>query len=293
MPTRTVLRPARQWLTRGRAWPLMERPVVLGVLNVTPDSFSDGGQFLAPPDAIARGRALLAEGADLIDVGGESTRPGAAPVPVSEELRRVVPVVEALAAEGAAVSIDTTKSAVARAALAAGAVAVNDISAGQFDPGVPRVAAEHGAGYIAMHMRGTPQTMQDDPEYTDVVDEVFGFLERRAAELEALGLPREGIALDPGIGFGKRPHHSLALIGQAGRLVALGQPVCLGVSRKSFIGHLTGAMAGERLPGTLAACLWAWSQGVQILRVHDVAALRQAAAVWQAAARAGEADADD
>lgn len=282
MATRTVHRPASLWVTRGRRWDLTARPLVLGVVNVTPDSFSDGGRFLRAEDAIAHGRRLSEEGADLIDVGGESTRPGAAPVAETEELRRVMPVVEALAALGVAVSIDTAKAGVARRALEAGAVVVNDISAGRFDADLPGVAAACGAGYIAMHMRGTPPTMQDAPEYADVVGEVQGFLEERAQALTRAGLAREAIAIDPGIGFGKTVEHNLALLRHLSRLVEMGWPVAVGVSRKSFIGRLTGdPPPGERLPGSLAAALWAVLQGVHILRVHDVAATRQALTVWQ------------
>ena len=208
----TVIHPAVAWAARDRRWALRERALLMGVLNVTPDSFSDGGRFLDADAAVARGMQMVEEGADLIDVGGESSRPGAEPVSADEEIRRTEPVVQALAEAGAAVSIDTTKAAVARVALAAGAVAVNDISAGRLDEGLPAVAAEFGAGYVAMHMRGTPQTMQIDPRYEDVVAEVVSFLEERAEALERTGVRRESIALDPGIGFGKTSGHNLTLL---------------------------------------------------------------------------------
>ncbi len=256
----------------------------MGVLNVTPDSFSDGGRFLDADAAVARGMQMVEEGADLIDVGGESSRPGAEPVSADEEIRRTEPVVQALAEAGAAVSIDTTKAAVARVALAAGAVAVNDISAGRLDEGLPAVAAEFGAGYVAMHMRGTPQTMQIDPRYEDVVTEVVSFLEERAEALERAGVRRESIALDPGIGFGKTSGHNLTLLAHIDRLVELGRPVVIGCSRKSLIGDLTGAAVDRRLPGSLAAHLWAWQRGVQVLRAHDVAETAQALTLWQAIA---------
>lgn len=282
MGTKTVIRPANAWVTRGRRWSLTDRPLLMGILNVTPDSFSDGGQFLGPERAIARGHEMVAQGADLIDVGGESTRPGAEPVPAAEEIRRTEPVVTALAEEGITVSIDTTKSEVAREALAAGAAVINDISAGVFDAGLPEAAAEFGAGYVAMHMQGRPQTMQQNPRYTDVVGEVLSFLEERAEALESAGMVREAIALDPGIGFGKTAGHNLTLLAHVHRLVELGRPVVVGCSRKSLIGQLTGAPVDGRLPGSLAAHLWAWQRGVQVLRVHDVAETTQALAMWQA-----------
>jgi dihydropteroate synthase len=284
MAKRTVIRPARQWITRGRNWPLEDRPLLMGVLNVTPDSFSDGGQFADPRAAIAHAERMIAEGADLIDVGGESSRPGAAPVDADEEIRRIRPIVEALAESEIPVSIDTAKAAVARVALAAGALVVNDVSAGRSDPSLPRVAAEHGAGYIAMHMRGEPRTMQDAPQYRDVVAEVAEELEAWAEAIEAAGVAREAIAIDPGIGFGKDLEHNLQLLGHLDQILTLGRPVAVGCSRKSFIGRLTGAEAGERLPGTIAAHLFAWARGAQILRVHDVVAARHSLTVWQAIA---------
>ena len=289
MATRTVTRPASQWIARDRQWALSERPILMGVINVTPDSFSDGGRFPDPEAAVAHGLALIGQGANIVDVGGESSRPGSEPVPAEEELNRTIPVVEGLVAQGAAVSIDTTKAAVGEAALAAGACIVNDISAGRLDSALPATAAQHGAGYIAMHMQGTPKTMQSAPEYEDVVAEVCAFLEERVEALTAAGIARGAIAVDPGIGFGKTLDHNLALLARIDRLVDLGLPVVIGCSRKSFIGNVTGAETGDRLPGTLAAHLWAWARGVQILRVHDVAEARQAAAVWQAIHAGGQA----
>ena len=243
----------------------------MGIVNVTPDSFSDGGRFLAPEAAIAHARELVAAGADLLDVGGESSRPGAAPVPEAEELRRVIPVVEALAGElRVPISIDTAKPAVARAALAAGASVVNDIAAHRTDPAMSRLVAETGAGYVCMHMRGTPSTMQDGPEYRDVVAEVQAFFATQLARLRGQGVGAEQVVLDPGIGFGKTPKHNLQLLGALGRLGEAGRPLLVGVSRKSFISATTGVPLERRLPGSLAGAAWAVSQGVQILRVHDV-----------------------
>jgi dihydropteroate synthase len=261
----------------------------MGIINVTPDSFSDGGRFIDPEAAVAHGLALMEQGADILDIGGESTRPGSDSVTEEEELRRVMPVVENLVSQGAAVSIDTSKSSVGAAALAAGACIVNDVSAGRFDAALPTAAAEHGAGYIAMHMQGNPTNMQAAPKYEDVVAEVCAFVEERAEALGRAGIPREAVAVDPGIGFGKALEHNLALLAHIDRLVDLGMPVVVGCSRKSFIGKIADAEVDERLPGTLAANLWAWARGVQVLRVHDVAEARQAIAVWQAIHAGGQA----
>lgn len=261
-----------------------ERPLVMGVLNVTPDSFSDGGRFLDPAAAIERGREILAEGASVIDVGGESTRPGADPVPVDVELARVIPVIEALAGEGR-ISVDTTKPEVARAAVAAGATLINDISASLHE-----VAAETGAGWVAMHMRGTPATMQQAPRYDDVVGEV---VEHLAARIE---LGREAgideIWIDPGIGFGKTAAHNLALLRRLDRLVDLGAPVLVGTSRKAFLGRILGASddgtdladatptpVEDRLEGSLTTATWAMVQGARMVRAHDVLATVHAAQV--------------
>jgi len=252
--------------------------VVMGVVNVTPDSFSDGGRFLDPGAAIAHGRALRADGADVLDVGGESTRPGAAPVAAEEESARVVPVVEALA-PGGAVSVDTTKLAVAEAALGAGATWVNDVSAFRFDPALAGLVADRGATCCLMHMRGAPRTMQDDPRYDDVVADVKAFLAERLAFAVREGVAEERIWLDPGIGFGKTAEHNLELLRRLGELVDLGRPVLVGTSRKSFLGRLTGREVGDRLPGTIATNVLALAAGARGFRVHDVAAVRDALAV--------------
>jgi dihydropteroate synthase len=253
------------------------RPRIMGVVNVTPDSFSDGGRFLDHDAAIARGRAVVAEGADWVDVGGESTRPRADPVPVDEELRRVVPVVEALAADGIAVSIDTRKAEVARAAVAAGARMVNDVSAT-----LGEVAAEAGAGFVAMHMLGDPRTMQDEPAYDDVVADVRDFLVARADAARAAGIAEGDVWIDPGIGFGKTLAHNLALLANIDVLVATGYPVLVGTSRKTMLGTLAArADAGgsgavppptDRLEGSVATAAWCLMRGAAMVRAHDVAA---------------------
>jgi len=240
----------------------------MGIVNVTPDSFSDGGRFLDSEAAIAHARRLREEGAAILDVGGESTRPGAEPVPEDEELRRVVPVIEALDGD---ISIDTTKAAVARAALAAGATIVNDVSAFRFDPAIAAVTAEAGAGCVLMHMLGEPRTMQADPRYGDVVSEVKAFLEERLAFAVAEGVPEQRVWLDPGIGFGKTVEHNLELLARLGEIVAIGRPVVIGASRKSFLGKLTGRQTDERLAGTIATTIIAYERGARIFRVHDVA----------------------
>ena len=256
------------------------RPLVMGVINVTPDSFSDGGQFSSTDAAVAHGRTLLAEGADWLDVGGESTRPGAAPVDEIVELRRVIPVVEALAAEGAQVSIDTRKPAVARAAVAAGATLLNDVGGHN-----GHVAAELGVAWAAMHVQGEPATMQDDPRYADVVAEVLADLVGRADTAIAAGVPE--VWIDPGIGFGKTHAHNLSLLAHLDAFVATGHPVLVGTSRKGFLGRLLGdsdgtdAPAGldDRLEGSLATATWAMANGARMVRVHDVRATAHAALV--------------
>ena len=257
----------------------------MGVLNVTPDSFSDGGLFLDRDAAVAHGEELAADGAEILDVGGESTRPGAAPVDLDEELLRVVPVIEDLASRvGARLSVDTTKGEVARRALNAGATIVNDVSAFRFDPGLAGIAAEAGADCCLMHMLGEPRTMQESPEYEDVVSEVKSFLEERMAFAVSEGIPEERIWLDPGIGFGKALDHNLELLRRLDEIVALGRPVVIGTSRKSFLGRITGRPEDQRLPGTIATNLLAWQRGASIFRVHDVRevgdALRVAAATF-------------
>jgi dihydropteroate synthase len=245
-------------------------PLVMGVLNVTPDSFSDGGTWLGPEAAVAHGLALVAEGADVVDVGGESTRPGAQPVEEAEERRRVLPVVEALAPH-VRVSVDTRKAGVAEAAIEAGATLVNDVSASLHE-----VAAAGGAGWVAMHMQGQPATMQDAPHYDDVVSEVRDFLVARAEAATAAGVKE--VWIDPGIGFGKTLAHNLALLRHLRALVATGLPVVVGTSRKGFIGALTGdAPVDDRREGSLATATWALAQGAGMVRVHDVAPTVQAA----------------
>ena len=272
-------------LADGRRLAFRDRPLVMGIVNVTPDSFSDGGRFADAGAAVAHGLALAAAGADILDVGGESTRPGAEPVPADEELRRVLPVVEALAGAGHVVSIDTRKAAVARAAIAAGAAIVNDVSAGTHDPEMAQTVAGAGVPVVLMHTRGDPREMQRDPRYEDVVIEVRAWLEERIHVFTAAGVAAERIIVDPGIGFGKRVADNLALIRGLGALHGLGRPVMLGASRKSFIRALGGAEAAAgRLGGSLAAALAGWQAGVQIVRVHDVAETMEALTVARAVA---------
>ena len=228
-------------------------PLVMGIVNVTPDSFSDGGRFLDAEAAIAHGRELAVEGASILDIGGESTRPGAQPVTQDEETARVVPVIEALAADGARVSIDTTKAVVAQRALAAGATIVNDVAAFRFDPEIAAVTADGGATCVLMHMLGDPRTMQDDPRYDDVVSDVKAFLEERLAYAVGEGIPEERVWLDPGIGFGKTLEHNLELIARLDEIVAIGRPVVFGASRKSFLAKLTGRLVDERLAASIAS----------------------------------------
>ena len=255
-----------------------DRPSVMGILNVTPDSFSDGGRFDAPEAALAQARALAAAGADLLDIGGESTRPGAAEVAVSEEISRTAPVIAALRAQGFArpISIDTRKAAVAAAAVAAGAGLVNDVSAMLFDPAMAATVAGSGAALCLMHAQGTPATMQAEPRYDDVLLDVYDHLEARLAEAEAAGIDRARVLLDPGIGFGKKVAHNLALLRGLSLFHGLGCPILLGVSRKRFIGTIAGVeRADARAPGTLAVTLSGLMQGVQMHRVHDVAEIAQ------------------
>ena len=271
------------WVCRDREVRL-ERTFIMGVLNVTPDSFSDGGAYADPDRAIARGLALEAEGADILDIGGESTRPGAAPVAEEEELRRVMPVLTALAQRTRCLlSVDTRHAAVARAALAAGAHIINDVSAATRDPAMAAVVVEYRAGLVLMHSRGEPATMQLQPHYAAVVEEVRAYLADRLAALEAAGLPSQYLVVDPGIGFGKTLDHNLALLRALPRLAALGRPVLVGVSRKALLGRLTGReRPADRLAGSLAALTAAILGGARIVRVHDVAASRDAARVADA-----------
>ena len=259
------------------------RAVVMGILNVTPDSFSDGGEFYSPEAAAAQAQKLADEAADIIDVGAESTRPGSDRVSPAEQIARLRDVLPAAVQTGALVSIDTTRAAVAAYALDAGARIINDVSAGRDDPRLLPLAAERQVPVVLMHMLGKPKTMQADPHYDDVVAEVRAFLADRLAAADAAGVPRARCVVDPGIGFGKRLEHNLALLAGAGALAELGCPVLVGPSRKRFIGELTGEdTPARRVWGTVAACLAAWRRGATIFRVHDVGALVQALTVAQA-----------
>jgi dihydropteroate synthase len=259
--------------------PDVPEPVVMGVVNVTPDSFSDGGAWLDPDAAVARGRDLARQGADILDVGGESTRPGAEPVGATEELRRVLPVLEGLAAAGPRLSIDTSKAAVAEAALRAGATIVNDVTALRGDPAMAALLAERDCDVCLMHMLGEPRTMQRAPRYDDVVDDVKAFLSERLELAVARGIAAERIWLDPGIGFGKTAAHNMELLRRLSELREIGRPLVVGTSRKSFIGKVDGSAADERLGGTIASSVLAAAEGAEVLRVHDVAEVRQALAV--------------
>ncbi len=265
-----------------------ELPLVMGIVNVTPDSFSDGGLHADPRSAIAHGLELVRQGADILDIGGESTRPGSQPVAVEEELRRVVPVVRALVEQvRVPVSVDTSKALVAKEALAAGAGIVNDVTALRGDPEMIEIVREAKAAAILMHMQGTPATMQVDPRYDDVVGEVHEFLRRRLAEVESAGIPRDRLAIDPGIGFGKRHAHNLTLLAHLERFQSLGRPLCLGVSRKGFIGKEIGRSVTESMVGSVAVACHALAKGAaQILRVHDVAATVDAVKMFAAIERA-------
>jgi dihydropteroate synthase len=260
-------------------------PILLvGIVNVTPDSFSDGGRFLDPEAAIRHALELIREGADMIDVGGESTRPKATPVTETEELRRVLPVIEGLASQvKVPLSIDTMKSSVARAALQAGASIVNDVAANRDEDAMWRVVADADAAYVVMHMQGTPRTMQSAPAYADVVAEVGAFFDDRLARLSQAGVRREQVVLDPGLGFGKTREHNLQLLAQLDSFKKWDRPLMLGASRKSFIGQLAGDVdAAKRLPGSLACACWGAGVGANLMRVHDVAPTRQALRVIQA-----------
>lgn len=274
--------------------PIDERPLVMGVVNVTPDSFSDGGAFADVDAAVAHGQALLDAGADLLDVGGESTRPGAEPVDEVTELERVLPVVRRLAETGAVVSIDTTKARVAEQAVDAGAAMVNDVSAGRLDDDLLPTVAGLGVPYVLMHMLGTPATMQDDPHYDDVVADVFEFLAEQLARVEDAGIDQDRVLVDPGIGFGKTTAHNLELLANLRQFRSLGRPVVVGVSRKGFIGQVTGVdQPSDRVIGSATAAALAVANGADIVRVHDVAATVEAvdvAAAIRAAGRRGEGE---
>jgi dihydropteroate synthase len=257
--------------------------LIMGIVNITPDSFSDGGKFLDTDAAVAHALQLVDEGAEILDLGGESTRPGAEPVSEAEELRRVIPVIAALAAKTkVALSIDTMKPGVARAALQAGASIVNDVAAHRSDPAMWQIVAEFCAGYICMHAQGTPQTMQQNPVYADVLGEVAEFFQERLARLNAVGVTPDQVVFDPGIGFGKTLEHNLSLLAGLKKFQALGRPQLLGVSRKSFIAKIVNVDANQRLPASLACATLAVANGVQIIRTHDVAATVQAVRVAEA-----------
>ncbi|MFL2904192.1 MAG: dihydropteroate synthase [Limisphaerales bacterium] len=271
------------WRAGDRAWEFPRSPLIMGIVNVTPDSFSDGGQHATPAAAVAHALALAAEGADLLDIGGESTRPGAPAVSESEELARVIPVIEQLAGQtDAALSIDTQKPAVAKAALAAGAVIINDIAANRADPKMWKIAGAARAGYVAMHMQGTPQNMQDAPTYTDVTAEVRAFFDERLERFTEAGLDAEQVMFDPGIGFGKTVEHNLALLAGLERFTNMKRPLLVGASRKSFIGRLTEAAVEDRLAGSLACACRAAEAGAAVIRVHDVKETNQALQTWNA-----------
>jgi dihydropteroate synthase len=282
----------RRWLVRDRALELA-RPLVMGILNLTPDSFFDGGRhFPDVPVAVSHAEKMLDEGADIVDIGGESTRPGSKRLSEKEELARVLPVIEELMARrpDALISIDTYKTRVAEKALAGGAAIVNDISAGRMDEELLPFIAESKCGYVLMHMLGTPDTMQVSPSYDNVVGEIHGFLQERLAVLEEYGIDAETVVTDPGIGFGKRPEDNLALIAHASKSRVADRPLLFGVSRKSFLGHLLGREEDDRLHGTTAAHVALLLQGVEILRVHDVGPAVDAVKVHQALKETADGD---
>jgi dihydropteroate synthase len=260
-------------------------PVVMGVVNVTPDSFSDGGLWLDPEKAIAHARASMEAGAGILDIGGESTRPGSLPVPADEQLRRIVPVFDGLRGIGARLSIDTTKATVAEAALDRGADIVNDVTALRDDPDLAGLVADRGCTVCLMHMLGEPHSMQDDPRYDDVVDDVKAFLEERLHSAVAAGIAEDKVWLDPGIGFGKTVDHNLQLLQRLRELTTLGRPIVIGTSRKGFIGTISGQQVEGRVPGTIATNVIALANGAEVFRVHDVAAVAQALTVAGATLR--------
>lgn len=278
-----VSRRATRWRLRTRVLDLPLRPLLMGIVNVTPDSFSDGGQFVDPQAAIARGLQLSAEGADILDIGGESTRPYSQPVTAAEELRRVMPVLAGLAElTSVPLSIDTSKAEVAREALAAGAEIINDVTGLEGDPAMPAAAAETSAGICVMHMQGTPQTMQDTPHYNDVVAEVLSYLRRRRGELAAAGIDPQRMAFDPGIGFGKTHQHNLTLLANCCRFHELGCPLLVGPSRKGFLAKVLGDKLCDRTAATIGTAHSLALQGVQVLRIHDIAPVRQALLLFEA-----------
>ena len=262
---------------------LLDRPRLMGVVNVTPDSFSDGGDFLDPSIAIQHGKSLIEAGADILDIGGESTRPGSKPISSDEECRRILPVIEGLVDAGVLISVDTRHAAVMRQAIAAGAHIVNDVTALTGDPESVEVCAEAGVDVVLMHMQGEPGTMQDNPHYDDAALDIVDYMQARLLELQAAGIPTSRVAVDPGIGFGKNLEHNLRILSHIDAFHALGVPLVLGVSRKSFISKIDrNADPKDRIAGSIAAAIAGWDRGVQIYRVHDVAETRQALAVWRA-----------
>jgi dihydropteroate synthase len=280
-----TLRFTTPWLVRGRTILSATDPVpkVMGIVNLTPDSFSGGGRLPGTTESVVFAHLLVAQGAEILDLGGESTRPGATPVSLDEELNRVIPVVHAIAQQlEIPISVDTTKAEVARQAIAAGALVINDTSALAADPEMAHVAAATGAGVVLMHMQGTPATMQANPTYHDVVTEVYDFLASRIEWALAHGIPRERIAVDPGIGFGKTPLHNLEILRNLERFDTLGCPILIGLSRKGFLGSITGRPVSERAAATVAASLDACRRGARIVRVHDVAEMVDAIRVWTA-----------
>lgn len=262
----------------------LERPVLMGIVNVTPDSFSDGGQHASTDAAVSHARKLIDEGAQILDIGGESTRPGAEPVPLKRELERVLPVIESLRHAGVALSVDTCKPQVMQAALDAGADIINDVTGFRLDASREVIGKHPSCGVCVMHMQGEPRTMQSDPHYDDVVAEVEAQLLQAVKSLESLGVASARIALDPGFGFGKTQVHNYTLLRRLDELVSLGYPVLIGVSRKSMIGAVTGRSVEQRMPGSVAAAVLAVNLGARIVRVHDVQATQDALAVWQALA---------
>jgi dihydropteroate synthase len=270
-----------QWHFRDRSVTIGSPPLVMGIVNVTPDSFSDGGLFASTPAAVEHGLRLASEGADILDIGGESSRPGSHRVSLEEELARVLPVVRELVAKtDVPISVDTTKAEVARRALEAGAAIVNDITAGRGDAGMIDVVRDFGAGFVLMHMQGTPETMQDNPTYGNVLEEVRDFLEARVQACTDAGITADRLAIDPGIGFGKTLEHNLILMRDLGELAAMGRPVVLGVSRKGMLGQITGRPRSDRMAASLAAVCYCASRGAaHVLRVHDVAPTVDAAKV--------------
>jgi dihydropteroate synthase len=274
---------ATHWQLRTRTLEFTDRPLLMGIVNVTPDSFSDGGQFFDPAVAVAHAVQLVADGADLLDVGGESTRPNAEPVAADEELRRVAPVLELLCrAVSVPVSIDTSKAVVARLALESGAEIINDVTGLERDPAMVPLAVESGAGLCAMHMQGTPQTMQDDPSYADVVAEIGEYLRQRRDHLVAAGIEPQRICLDPGIGFGKTHQHNFTLMANCREFHALGCPLLVGHSRKGFLAKVLGGRDHDRTLATVGAAISLATQGVQVIRVHDVRPVREALLAFEA-----------